>query len=473
MRRCLEREAAAFRNGSVRGTGAQLSRKTTRRGAAKRGQKTAPVQKRPARKQDKSVFPQRATVLRRIGIWLTTRMAFRPRVSPSVLLHGVAGFCAIAAILGLGGAPKIFALFSDPGVTQALHSASPGDEREPGALETCQTGGKAGELEAWSENHGPKPGRSAARPAPCETAASWPARNRASRTAHAAWPAANAERGVASASRPGGDGERLVRKPILRCGEDALGPGREIPVDATGGPRYGMIQFKDTLPLNDGEVIFTFDDGPHPKRTPQILDILDRYCVKAVFFMIGEMAQRSPELVREIDRRGHIVATHTWSHPVSLNFVSEKRAGEQIEQGIAAVADALGRPPAPFFRFPGLGQSETLLEFLAERDIAAWSVDAIAGDSEGVSARRMPGRLMSRLKKYGRGILLFHDIKRSTVQALPDIMEELREDGYRAARVVSKGPVLKVPELTATVKKHRRGGRQAEHDHGSGKRRYR
>ncbi len=415
--------------------------------------------------------------MRRIGGWLAARLAFpqswRPRVSPIALLHGVAGFCAIAAILSLVGAPKMFALFSDPGVTQALYGARPGAEREPGALETCQTGGKAGELAAWSENHGPKPGRSEARPSSCERAAAWPARNRASRTAHAAWPGTNAERGVASASRPGGEGERLVRKPILRCGEAALGPGREIPVDATGGPRYGMIQFKDTLPLNDKEVVFTFDDGPHPKRTPQILDILDRYCVRAVFFVIGEVAQRYPHLVREIDRRGHIVATHTWSHPVSLNFVSRQRAEEQIEQGIAAVADALGRPPAPFFRFPGLGQSEMLLDFLAERDIAAWSVDAIAGDSEGVSARRMPRRLMSRLKKYGRGILLFHDIKRTTVQALPVIMEELREEGYRAAHVLSKGPVLTVPELTATVKKPRRRGRQADFHHGRGKRRYR
>lgn len=255
----------------------------------------------------------------------------------------------------------------------------------------------------------------------------------------------------AQAERPAAKSEEPAKKVELVCGEKALGPGRQIAAGGAGGPQFGLIQFKQTLPLGEKEVIFTFDDGPHPQRTPEVLDILDRYCVKAVFFMIGEMAMRSPELVREIDRRGHIVANHTWSHPLSLNFLPLPRAEEQIDQGIAAVASALGRPPSPFFRFPGLGQSKALLEAVAKRNMAVWSVDAISGDSEGVSAAGMPRRLMSRLDRHGRGILLFHDIKKSTVDALPVIMEELREKGYRAVQVTVEGPVLNVPALTANL----------------------
>ena len=220
------------------------------------------------------------------------------------------------------------------------------------------------------------------------------------------------------------------------CSKDAFGPGRAVSIDSSGGPQFGLIQYPNTIPLKEGEVVFTFDDGPHPRRTPKILDILDKHCIKAVFFMIGKMARDNPEMVREIARRGHVIGTHTWSHPLRLTRYSKERAEAEIEHGFMAVNQALGRPVAPFFRFPGLIHSKKLLDYLAERNISVWSTDVVAGDTERRSRHYLAATVKRRLADRGRGILLFHDVKQVTIDNLETIIEDLADEGYSAAHVV-------------------------------------
>src|SRR5437667_10707742 len=92
---------------------------------------------------------------------------------------------------------------------------------------------------------------------------------------------------------------------------DALGTSRTLVVDAKEHPLIGSMQYRETLPLNDGEVVLTFDDGPLPKHSNQILEILAAQCVKATFFTVGRMAQANPEGVRKLRDAGHTIATHT------------------------------------------------------------------------------------------------------------------------------------------------------------------
>src|ERR1700750_1151843 len=92
---------------------------------------------------------------------------------------------------------------------------------------------------------------------------------------------------------------------------DALAPSRTLVVDAKEHPLIGSMQYRETLPLNDGEVVLTFDDGPLPKYRYQILDSLAAQCVKATFFMVGQQARANPEGVRKVLAAGHTVATHT------------------------------------------------------------------------------------------------------------------------------------------------------------------
>src|SRR5262249_61892241 len=78
----------------------------------------------------------------------------------------------------------------------------------------------------------------------------------------------------------------------------ALGTSRALALDPAQYPRVGRMQYPDTLPLNDKEVVLTFDDGPSPHYSNEILDILASQCVKAIYFMVGEMARSYPAIVR-------------------------------------------------------------------------------------------------------------------------------------------------------------------------------
>ena len=95
--------------------------------------------------------------------------------------------------------------------------------------------------------------------------------------------------------------------------KDALGTSRVLAVDAATTPRVGLKSFPQTLPLDDHEVVLTFDDGPWPPTTPRVLAALAKECVRATFFLIGKPASEHPELVRRIAAEGHTIGHHTWT----------------------------------------------------------------------------------------------------------------------------------------------------------------
>src|SRR6266403_4682931 len=152
---------------------------------------------------------------------------------------------------------------------------------------------------------------------------------------------------------------------------DALGTSRTLVVDPKEHRLIGTMQYRETLPLEDGEVVLTFDDGPLPKHSNQILDILAAQCVKATFFLVGRQAQANPEGVRKVRDAGHTVATHTQNHPSGMHRLPIDRAKKEIEDGIASVTAALGdgTAPAPFFRIPGLGRSDVIEEYAETKGI--------------------------------------------------------------------------------------------------------
>ncbi len=143
------------------------------------------------------------------------------------------------------------------------------------------------------------------------------------------------------------------------CGPEALGTARVLPVRTTGALRVGRKSYPQTLPLAPGEVVLTFDDGPHPGTTEPILAALDHECVKATFFMIGRQAASYPALARRVLAAGHTVGHHSNTHPMTLAQLPQAAAEADIEAGFHAVDTALygsysGRPRTPFFRFPAL-----------------------------------------------------------------------------------------------------------------------
>src|SRR3981081_4570442 len=223
---------------------------------------------------------------------------------------------------------------------------------------------------------------------------------------------------------------------------DALGTFRTLVVDPKAHPRIGTMQYAETLPLEDHEVVLTFDDGPLPRNSNQILDILAAQCVKATFFTIGHQAQASPEGVRKLRAAGHSIGTHTQDHPLSMNKMPIEQARKEIDDGIASVKAALGNDAAlaPFYRNPGLLRAEEVDEYLGSLGIQIWSADFLADDWRHISSSRVYELAIKRLEEKGKGILLLHDIQARTGAALPRILHELKARGYRLVHVVPATP---------------------------------
>ncbi len=223
---------------------------------------------------------------------------------------------------------------------------------------------------------------------------------------------------------------------------DAIGTSRTIVVDPRQYPIIGTMQYGKTLPLEDHEVVLTFDDGPLPKYSNQILDILAAHCAKATFFLVGSQANGNPEGVRKVRDAGHTVATHTQNHPTGMDRMPLERSLKEIEQGIASVTAALadGTRPAPFVRIPGLRSNDGIEAFARARGLQVWSADFPADDWRHVSAERVYELAIKRIEAKRKGILLLHDIQPRTVAALPRILHELKVRGYRIVHVVPAAP---------------------------------
>src|SRR6202790_2589650 len=187
---------------------------------------------------------------------------------------------------------------------------------------------------------------------------------------------------------------------------DALGTSRTLVVDPRAHPRIGTMQYPETLPLEDHEVVLTFDDGPLPRNSNQVLEILAAQCVKATFFTIGSMALAYPDGVRKLRDAGHSIGTHTQDHPLTMDRMSIERARQEIDDGIASVKSVLGDDAAlaPFFRIPGLARADAVEGYLASQGIQTWSADFLADDWRHISPSRVYELAINRLEDKGRGI---------------------------------------------------------------------
>jgi len=223
---------------------------------------------------------------------------------------------------------------------------------------------------------------------------------------------------------------------------NALGTSRTIAVDPNEHQRLGSFQYRETLPLNDREVVITFDDGPLPPFTPHILDTLAKECVKATFFMVGRMARAYPQLVKRVYAEGHTIGNHSQSHPFSFARMTVDHAAHEIEDGFTSIRTALGEPSGVtrFFRIPGLLRQTPVENYLASRGYMTWSVDFMADDWTRISAGEVVRRALDRLEARGRGILLLHDIQPATALGLPTLLQALKARGYRIVHVVQAGP---------------------------------
>ncbi|MDE7179990.1 MAG: polysaccharide deacetylase family protein [Muribaculaceae bacterium] len=183
----------------------------------------------------------------------------------------------------------------------------------------------------------------------------------------------------------------------------------------------GVFRIKD--PDGAKKVYLTFDDGPIPESTPWVLDTLDRYGVKATFFMVGDNVRKYPELYSELVARGHRVGNHTMHHLDGSRSYT-RRYVRDVEEADRYIESDLFRPPHGWMRF---AQKEIVS--ITRRIIM---YDVVTRDySKYVDA----DRIVANVKKYARpgSIIVFHDSLKSRAKletALPECIEWLRSEGY-------------------------------------------
>ncbi|MEU8512380.1 polysaccharide deacetylase family protein [Kitasatospora sp. NPDC048722] len=176
-------------------------------------------------------------------------------------------------------------------------------------------------------------------------------------------------------------------------------------------------------------VALTIDDGPDPRYTPAVLDLLQKYGIRATFFLIGENAVEHPALVREIADRGHHIANHTWTHP-DLRHLSDAKVKDELERTSDLLLKTTGRQPT-WFRAPGGDWSDSSLRIAADLGLRnmAWSVDPRDWARPGTSA------IIDTILKDVRpgSIVLNHDgggDRSQTVAAIKAYLPVLVDSGY-------------------------------------------
>jgi peptidoglycan/xylan/chitin deacetylase (PgdA/CDA1 family) len=229
--------------------------------------------------------------------------------------------------------------------------------------------------------------------------------------------------------------------PAAECPrKDALGTSRVLAVDPAIYPRVGLRSFPQTLPLEDHEVVLTFDDGPWPATDTKVLAALARECVRATFFVIGKPASEHPALVKRMAAEGHTIGHHTWTHH-NLKYMKGENADGEIDRGIAAVEMALHGvsttvPSTPFFRAPYFEMTPQTLDNLKKRGFVVFGADLWASDWNKMSPQQELKLLTERLNAAKKGIILLHDPKAQTAAILPAFLRYLRDNHYRVVHVV-------------------------------------
>jgi peptidoglycan/xylan/chitin deacetylase (PgdA/CDA1 family) len=240
---------------------------------------------------------------------------------------------------------------------------------------------------------------------------------------------------------------------------NALGISRVVEIDTTGGPGFGFQHFKSYDFLNDHEVVLTFDDGPWLGHTAAVLKALADQCLRATFFSIGKHATYYPEILKRVIASGHTVGSHTWSHADLQAAVKKgglEAAKEEFEKGASAVRMMAGAPIAPFFRFPDLRHPPEMLTYLGERNIASFSTDIDSWDFKIKKPEELTKSLMGKVRKAGKGIILMHDFQKGTSIALPQILEQLHQEGFKVVHMVPKEMLSTLPQYDELVLKENR-----------------
>jgi peptidoglycan/xylan/chitin deacetylase (PgdA/CDA1 family) len=202
--------------------------------------------------------------------------------------------------------------------------------------------------------------------------------------------------------------------------EVVVGPGKPPLLPDKAGP------FGSRLTTGTVQVALTFDDGPDPKYTPEVLALLREYDVKATFCLVGEMVVQFPELVREIVDQGHTLCNHTWNHDVALGTKTKAEIRADLVRTNDAIHDAVPEAKISYFRHPGGAWTQAAVDVAKELGMSSlhWTVDTQDWTKPGAESIE---KVLATDTSLG-SIVLMHDAggeRDGTVAALKAILPEL------------------------------------------------
>jgi peptidoglycan-N-acetylglucosamine deacetylase len=184
-------------------------------------------------------------------------------------------------------------------------------------------------------------------------------------------------------------------------------------------------------------VAITFDDGPNPTYTPEILDLLKKYQAKATFFVIGAHVKAHSDIVKREAAEGHELANHTYYHPLQVKRLSTEQIKKELTLNQEAVHSAIGKNPT-LFRPPGGYYDERIVNAAVEKGytVVIWSWDLNTQDYRKQNIDKMVNKVVSNI--HNGGIILLHDHggnRNHTIKALERILPALKQKGYRFVTV--------------------------------------
>lgn len=187
-----------------------------------------------------------------------------------------------------------------------------------------------------------------------------------------------------------------------------------------------------------GTVYLTFDDGPTKDITPQILDILKQYDIKATFFTIGDYVGRSSDIIKRAYEEGHEIANHSYTHKKGM-FNSIEVFKNEITKANKSIRDVTGKKPK-FFRVPyGVKLNDTYKQYLADEEIEVigWNCETYDSRGNHIKAEDMLNAVKRTMKNNKKVIVIMHDTygKQETVKALPNIIEYFNSINYEFKKI--------------------------------------
>lgn len=195
----------------------------------------------------------------------------------------------------------------------------------------------------------------------------------------------------------------------------------------------GIVEYRAETVLSENveegrKIALTFDDGPHPYYTEQLLDGLKERNVKATFFVLGKHAEEYPELVERMSKEGHLIGNHTYSH-MQLSRQNGEAFKEELVKTSALIEELTGQE-VQYVR-PPYGTWDKKFEEELNMFPVLWNVDPLDWSSKNVAG--IVQKVKSKTKE--NSIILMHDEYKTTVTAALQIVDELKEEGYEFVTV--------------------------------------